>query len=103
MEDVMVEMNEIAVEEPEVVEEATESFKFDGRKGLAIAGGAAAAGLMVFAVVKIVKACRDGKFNNVKAVMPWSEEKKEARRQKKAAKDDIVVEAVVINDESDEK
>ena len=44
MEDVMVEMNDIAIE-PEDVDEATESFEFDGQKGLAIAGGAAAAAM----------------------------------------------------------
>ena len=100
MEDVMVEMNDIAIE-PEVVDEATESFEFDGQKGLAIAGGAAAAALLGFAVAKLVKANKDGKFDKVKAAMPWSEEKKEARRKKKAAKDDIVIEAVVIDDESE--
>ena len=62
MEDVMVEMNDIAIE-PEVVDEATESFEFDGQKGLAIAGGAAAAALVGFAVAKLVKANKDGKFD----------------------------------------
>lgn len=99
MEDVVVEMNDVAIE-PEVVDEATESFEFDGQKGLAIAGGAAAAALLGFAIAKLVKANKDGKFDKVKTAMPWSEEKKEARRKKKASKNDIVIEAVVVDDES---